>query len=73
MAGHNRPEIVQPLALFPAKENKDLLADFIPQVETEIDEIKKEGVNVLKDGKEMKACCKKAIAIADRKMVTTYL
>ena len=39
VGGHTRPHNVWPLEVFPAKENKELLVEFIPGVEKEIDRI----------------------------------
>ena len=73
--GANKTQNVRPLALFPAKEDKGLLEDFIPKVEEEIAKISSEGVVVILDGeKAVNAICDKLIlSMADGKMVTTLL
>jgi hypothetical protein len=71
----NRPQNTKPLALFPAKENKEFLEEFIPIVEAEIDIVKEEGVQVIvKEDSVVKACCEKArLKMADGKFVTNLL
>ena len=75
LGGANKSQNTRPLALFPAAENKELLEEFIPIVETEIEKVKKEGVVVtLKDKEQILACCEKArLKMADGKMVTNIL
>ena len=59
-AGANKPQNTRPLALFPAKESPELLAEFIPRVEAEVNEVKSEGVKVeIKEGVETVAQCSK--------------
>ena len=73
-AGANRPQNVRPLALFPSKENKELLEDFVPKVEREIEEIKRSGVigKIEDKNLEIKCTCQEAkLTMADGKMVTT--
>ena len=73
-AGCNKPQNTRPLALFPAKENKELLSEYIPLVEAEIKLIKKDGVNIQLDKKDIKAVCRSAdLTMADGKMVTSLM
>ena len=73
-AGHNKPQNVRPLALYPAKENKELLAKFIPAVEAEISEIKFNEVGVTVKEENVSAHLEKAkLSMADGKMVTNLL
>ena len=70
----NKPQNTQPLAIFPAKESKELLAEYVPQVEADIKAIKAEGVEVRLGEMETKATCEKAdLSMADGKMVTSLL
>ena len=46
VAGSNKPANTRPLALFPAKEDVELLKEFIPEVEAEIKEMERDGVAV---------------------------
>ena len=72
--GHNKPQNVRPLSLYPAKESKELLEDFIPKVEAEISELKSKGVDLMIFGQVTNAKCDKAkLSMADGKMVTTLL
>ena len=73
--GANKPQNVRPMALFPAKETKELLVDFIPIVEEEIAKIKADGVEVkVENREEVIASCEGAsLTMADGKMVTTLL
>ena len=73
--GANRPQNTRPLALFPAAENKELLEDFIPTVEAEIERVKTEGVEVtVKEDVALQAQCELArLKMADGKMVTNLL
>lgn len=72
--GANKPQNTRPLAIFPEKENAELLAEFVPKVEEEIRLIKTEGVDVKLGEIETKATCKKAdLTMADGKMVTSLL
>ena len=41
VAGANKPQNTRPLALFPGKENQELLAEFVPIVEAEIKKLKR--------------------------------
>ena len=73
-AGCNKPQNTRPLALFPAKESKELLSEYIPLVEAEIKLIKKDGVNIQLDKKDIKAVCRSAdLTMADGKMVTSLM
>ena len=73
-AGANKPQNTRPLALFPDKESKELLEEFIPLVEAEVTSIKEDGVTVKVGEMEVQACCKSAdLSMADGKMVTTLL
>ena len=63
LAGSNKPSNTRPLALFPAKEDVELLKEFIPIVEAEIKEMEDEGVlvEVTEEGSssEARASCSK--------------
>ena len=73
-AGANKPQNTRPLALFPSKESRELLEEFIPVVEAEVTTIKEEGVTVQVGEMEVQASCKSAdLSMADGKMVTTLL
>ena len=74
-AGANKPQNTRPLALFPAKETPELLAEFIPRVEAEVNEVKREGVRVeIKEGEETMAQCSKcSMSMVDGKMISTLL
>ena len=75
-AGSNKPQNVRPLALFPAKEEKKLLQDFIPDVENEIAVIKEEGLKVKVEGaeNELKCECNAAnLTMIDGKMANSLL
>ena len=73
VGGHNRPLNVRPLADFPTKENKELLVEFIPGVEKEIDRIENDGIK-LEVSTELVAKCEKAsLSMIDGKMVTNLL
>ena len=70
--GANKPQNTRQLALFPAKENQELLEDFVPKVEAEIKKVKAEGVLVQIGEEKMQATCKEAdLSMADGKMVTS--
>ena len=72
--GANRPQNVRPLAVFPSAENKELLEDFVPQVEAEIEVIKEQGLKVRVEESEVLCKCKSAdLSMADGKMVSTLL
>lgn len=73
-AGANKPQNVRPLALFPGKEGKEMLEEFIPIIEKEIVEIKNESVEVNVKSVEVHCKCEAAIfSMADGKMVTNLL
>ena len=73
-AGANKPQNTRPLALFPAKESRELLAEFISIVEEEIVEIKATGVKFEVNGSEFEAVCEKCnMSMVDGKMVTSLL
>ena len=73
--GANKTQNIQLFSLFPAKENKDLLQEFIPLVENDVNRVEINGVKVLmKSGLEAIAHCRRAtLSMADGKMVTTLL
>ena len=73
--GANKPQNVRPLSIFPSKEEKNLLQEFVPLVEQEVNEIRHEGVSVkLSDRIDKKACCDSALlSMIDGKMVTSLL
>ena len=75
LAGSNKPQHTRPLALFPEKECSEMLKDFVPLVENEIDKIKQDGLDVAIDScSTVKANCGHAkLAMADGKMVVTLL
>ena len=73
-AGCNKPQNTRPLALFPAKESKELMSEYIPIVEAEVKLIKADGVDVEMNKVVMKATCKSAdLSMADGKMLTCLL
>ena len=71
VAGANKPQNTRPLALFPAKETPELLADFVPKVQSEV----KEGVKVeIREGAKLIAECSKcSLSMVDGKMINTLL
>ena len=74
VAGANQPQNTKPLALFPAKESKELLRDFVPKVEREIMKVKLEGVCVKIGEMNFRASCTEAdLNMADGKMVAALL
>jgi hypothetical protein len=74
-AGANKPQNTRPFALFPEKERPELLAEFVPRVEAEVNEVKSEGVKVeIKEGEETVAQCSKcSMSMVDGKMISTLL
>ena len=75
-AGSNKPQNVRPLALFPSKESKELMEEFVPLVEQEIEEIKDKGVVGKSEDKNLEVICtceEANLSMADGKMVTTLL
>ena len=75
-AGSNKPQNVRPLALFPSKENRELMEEFVPLVEQEIEEIKDKGVVGKAEDKKLEVTCtceEAKLSMADGKMVTTLL
>ena len=75
VAGANKPQNTRPLALFPAKETPELLADFVPKVQSEVKEVKTEGVKVeIREGAKLIAECSKcSSSMVDGKMINTLL
>ena len=73
-SGANKPQNTRPLALFPAKESTELLAEFVPLVEAEVQDIETEGVILEFRGEERVATCEKCnMSMIDGKMVTNLL
>ena len=79
-AGATKPQNTRPLALFPAKESCELLAEFVPLVEAEVKEIQREGVKVMVKVNEdvsseetVVKCSKCTMSMIDGKMVTNLL
>ena len=75
VAGANKPQNTRPLALFPAKETPELLADFVPKVQSEVKEVKTEGVKVeIREGAKLIAECSKcSLSMVDGKMINPLL
>jgi hypothetical protein len=74
VAGANKPQNTRPLALVPAKESRELLAEFVHIVEAEVSEIKTEGVKLEINGVETRAMIGKCqMSMIDGKMVTNLL
>jgi hypothetical protein len=73
--GSNRPQNVRPLALFPEKETDEILKDFIPILDAEVEELKKEGLVISgENNQEIRANVDKAtMSMIDGKMVTRLL
>ena len=55
--GSNRPQNVRPLSIYPEKEEKELLTEFVPLVEEEIRDVVKNGVSAEIGGDEVDAIC----------------
>ena len=73
-SGANKPQNTRPLALFPAKESTELLAEFVPLVEAEVQDIETDGVILEFRGEEKVATCEKCnMSMIDGKMVTNLL
>ena len=74
-SGANKPQNVRPLAVFPAKEEDSLLKEFIPMVESEIEEVKENGVLVKCGGSEeiVANCTCASLSMVDGKMITRLL
>jgi hypothetical protein len=73
--GHNSPQNIRPLALFPSKESDELLRDFVPFLDEEIQQIKTEGLEVkLPNQTVVKAELEKEImSMCDGKMIARLL
>ena len=73
-SGANKPQNTRPLAIFPAKENVELLKEFVPIVEAEIKSIIEDGVPMNVYGRDIKAVCEQcSMSMIDGKMVTNLL
>ena len=73
-SGANKPQNTRPLALFPAKESTELLAEFVPLVEAEVRDIETGAVMLEFRDEEKVATCKKCnMSVIDGKMVTNLL
>ena len=72
--GANRPQNTRPLALFPSKESKELLEDFVPMVEQEVSELMQNGIYLKFNTLDLKAVCVKcSMSMVDGKMITNLL
>jgi len=73
--GHNSPQNIRPLALFPSKESDEMLRGFIPTLEEEIKSIKTTGLQVkLENGEIIQAKIEKeAMSMCDGKMIVRLL
>ena len=73
--GANKPQFVRPLAVFPAKEEDQMLKEFIPIVEGEIKEVKEKGVKVKFEGDYEKTaeCSCATMSMIDGKMIVRLL
>ena len=61
LAGANRPQNTRPLAIFPSKESKELLQEFVPIVDAEVKKLETEGVKVEVRGAEVMTGCEKCL------------
>ena len=74
LTGANRPQNTRPLAIFPSKESKELLQEFVPIVDAEVKKLKAEGVKVeVRETEVMAECDKCTMSMVDGKMVTNLL
>jgi len=73
--GHNSPQNIRPLALFPSKESDEVLRDFVPLLDEEIQQIKTEGLELkLPNQTIVKAELEKEImSMIDGKMIVRLL
>ena len=72
--GSNRPQNVRPLSIYPEKEGKEVLVDFVPIVEEEVKEVMKEGVPTMIDNVETISECENAeLSMIDGKMIQKLL
>ena len=72
--GANRPQNTRPLALFPSKECKELLEEFVPMVEKEVHGLLENGVNLKLGTVDLKAVCVSCnMSMVDGKMITSLL
>jgi len=73
--GHNSPQNVRPLALFPSKENDDMLREFIPSLDTEVKTIKENGLKLcLPNGQLIIAKIEtESMSMCDGKMIVRLL
>ena len=64
--GSNRPQNVCPLSIYPEKEGKEVLVNFVPIVEEEIKEIMKDGVEIEIDNvKTISECINSEMSMID--------
>ena len=60
--------------MFPEKESQELLREFMPILDEEVDDISKSGVNVNISGEERKVICVKShMTLCDGKMITNLM
>ena len=72
--GSNRPQNVCPLSIYPEKEEKELLTEFVPLVEEEIRDVVKNGVSAEIGGDEVDAICENSeLSMIDGKMIAKLL
>ena len=65
---------MKPIAMFPEKESQELLREFMPILDEEVDDISKSGVNVNISGEERKVICVKShMTLCDGKMITNFM
>jgi hypothetical protein len=73
--GHNSPQNIRPLALFPEKESDEILKEFIPSLDREVERIKETGLQInLPNQKTITAKVEKeAMSMCDGKMIVRLL
>ena len=72
--GANRPQNIRPLSIYPEKEEKGLLVEFVPLVEREVEEINKNGVPININNRKLSASCEHSeLTMIDGKMVSKLL
>jgi hypothetical protein len=73
--GHNSPQNIRPLALFPSKESDEMLRVFVPTLDEEIKTIRTSGLQLkLQNGEILQAEIEKeAMSMCDGKMIVRLL
>ena len=73
MKGANRPQLVRPLSIFLHKENKYILSEIVPRIESSILEIRKNGLLLNNVSNVIAKCSSALLTMVDGKVISSLM